>query len=302
MNQRTRSLFSRLIFLALPFIAASCIDESDTPTCLEENQYTVTIAVKDKNYDNILEMPELTPESTNLPFSSYIQGISYRLEDMTTRKIVDYQDYVIVDPTEMVHTLVFNNITPGSYLLTTLGNLPVTNRTRATQMLVTLHDDGTENMDIYMGTDTLNFDNSPHVTSDVMGRLKGKLLVVCKNFPAETDKIILRVDSVHLGISEDARNYAEVTYVTQTFDTQEELLRMYLAPTVPNSQSTLTLLLFTSGSTTPFIIIPDTKFTIQRNEVTEVLIDFNTGNQTVEISIRIAGAWEKINEMRIDIE
>lgn len=302
MNEPIRSLFCKLIFLTLSFMTVSCIDESGKPTCEEEDQYTVTLSVKDKNYDNILDIPELSPESTNLPFGTYIEGISYRLEEMTTKKIVAYQDYLIVDPNEMTHTLVFNGIAPGSYLLTTLGNLPVASRTRATTMLVTLHDNGSDNTDIYMGTDTLNFTDAPNASSDAMGRLKGELLVVCKNFPVEIDKIILRVDSVHLGISEDTREYAEATYVTQSFDTQEELLQMSLAPTAPNRKSTLTLLLFTSNSTLPFIIVPDTKFTIQRNMVTEILVDFNAENQKIEISIRINGAWEKINEMHIDLE
>lgn len=302
MDEPIRSLLSRLIFLALPFIAVSCIDESGKPTCPETGQYTVTISVKDKNYDNILDIPELSPESANLPFSAYVQGISYRLEEMATKKIVAYQDYATVDPNEVAHTLVFNGIPPGAYLLTTLGNLPVASKARATTMLVTLHDDGTDNTDVYIGTDTLIFSDSPNVASGLMGRLKGELLVICKNFPAETDKIILRVDSVHLGISEDTRNYAEATYVTQSFNAQEELLQMPLAPTVPNRKSTLTLLLFTSNSTTPFIIIPDTKFTIRRNIVTEILVDFNAENQTIEISIRIDGTWEKINEMHIDLE
>lgn len=302
MNKPIRSIFSILIFLALSFIAVSCINESGNPTCEEEDQYTVILSVKDKNYDNILDIPELSPESTNLPFGTYIEGISYRLEELVSKKIVAYQDYAIVDPNETTHSLVFNNIPPGSYLLTTLGNLPVTSKARATPMLVTLHDSRTDNTDIYMGTDTLNFDTSPHATSDLMGRLKGKLVVICKNFPAETDKIILEVDSVHLGISEETRNYAEATHVTQSFNAQEDILQMYLAPTVPNRKSTLSLLLFTSGSTTPFIIVPDTKFIVQRNHITEVLIDFNLGNQTIEVSIRIAGAWEKINEIHIDLE
>lgn len=297
------NLASKLLVFIISIITVSCIDESDEPTCVDEDQYTVTISVKDKNYDNILEIPELTPESTTLPFSAYIEGIYYRLEDMTTKKIVAYQNYSIVDPTEVTHKLVFNGIPTGRYLLTTLGNLPVTSmNTRATQMLVTLHDSGAENTDIYMGTDTLDFSNVPHAETDLMGRLKGELLVICKNFPPETDKIILRVDSVHLGISDETRNYAEATYVSQSFDTEEELLQMFLAPTVPNSQSTLTLQLFTPSSTTPFIIIPDTKFTIERNKVTEVLIDFNAENNTIEILIRIAGTWEKINEMHIDLE
>lgn len=303
MDEPIRKIFSRLFFLALPLLAVSCIDESDAPTCIDGDQYTVTISVKDKNYGNILDIPELTPESTNLPFSAYVEGIYYRLEEITTKKLVAYQNYTIVDPTEMTHKLVFNGIPAGRYLLTTLGNLPITGtNTRATSMLVTLHENGTENTDIFMGTDTLDFSNVPHSDTDAMGRLKGELLVICKNFPASVQKIIARVDSVHLGISEDSRNYAEATYVAETFDTQEELLQMYLAPTVPNTKSALTLSLFTSDSSVPFIIIPNTKFIIERNKVTEIMIDFNTEDSTIEISIRIAGAWEKINEMHIDLE
>lgn len=303
MDEPIRGLFSRLIFLALPFIAVSCIDESGEPTCVDEDQYVVTISVKDKNYDNILEVPELTPKSTSLPFSAYVGGISYRLEELGTKKIVAYKDYFVVDPAEMTHKLVFNDIPNGRYILTTLGNLPLASRnTRATGMFVTLHDGSIENTDIYRGTDTLDFSNTPHTTIHFMSRLKGELLVICKDFPSETDKIVLEVDSIYTGISELARNYAGATTVTQTFGADERLLQLLLAPTVKNTRSTLKLMLYSEGSSTPFIIIPDTKFTIERNEVTEILVDFNTENNTIEISVRIAGAWEKINEMHIDFE
>lgn len=296
---------SRLLVFIMPLLTVSCIDESDEPNCdiPEQAQYTVTIGVQDKNYFNIMDIPELTPESESLPFSNYVEGISYRLENIQTKQIVAIQDYALVDPNEIVHTLVFNNIPNGRYILTTLGNLPKqSNNSRATSMLVTLHDNETSNTDIYMGVDTLEFSDVPRSKTGLMGRLKGELLIVCKNFPATTQKIIAQVDSVYLGIREDTRNYAETTYVTETFDAQEELLQMYLAPTVPNVQSSLTLTLFNSGSATPSIIIPDTKFTIERNKVTEIMIDFNANSGTIEISIRVAGAWEKINEMHIDIE
>lgn len=297
---------SRLLVFIMPLVTISCIDESDESNCdiPEQTQYTITIGVKDKNYSNIMNIPELTPESESLPFSAYVEGIYYRLEDIQTKQIVAMQEYALVDPNETAHTLTFNNIPQGRYILTTLGNLPKqSNNSRATNMLVTLHDSGTNNTDIYMGTDTLDFSSDiPKTKTHLMQRLKGELLIVCKNFPASTQKISASVDSVHLGISDNTRNYAESTTVTESFNAPDELLQMYLAPTVPNRRSALTLNLFTSDSSNPSIIIPATKFIIERNKVTELMIDFKADEGTIEISIRIAGAWEKINEMHVDIE
>lgn len=64
----------------------SCIsdDLSDCPS----PQYIVQVSVKDKNYKNIGDFPQLESKEENVPFQRFEGTICYTLSESTTRALV----------------------------------------------------------------------------------------------------------------------------------------------------------------------------------------------------------------------
>ena len=63
MNRRVIQIFCMVVGMVL---ASSCGDE-----CPVEQPYSVRVSVKDKNYLNISQFPQLSPVDENLPFRTY---------------------------------------------------------------------------------------------------------------------------------------------------------------------------------------------------------------------------------------
>lgn len=270
----------------------SCLEEEPGNGC--PDQYQITLNVKDKNYDNIRDIPELNAVDENLPFKAYVSEFSYQLKSLATGQVVAAQSYQPVTSAEKFLTLSFEGLPAGAYQLVTSGNLP--GMEDSGEALISLHPEGEESSDIYLSSDTLLFSDTPASKEVYMKRTKGNLVVICKNFPAETDKILLRTNSVSLNINKNLE-YTRSTSVTKTFPGQTPILQTWLAPSVSEKLSSMTLLLFSPQNREPYLIMPDIKFKIERNKITELMVDFNEAANIIEISIRIDGRWSIIHQL-----
>lgn len=287
-------LYNIVIVFAL--LLSSCLKEEPGEGC--PDQYQITLNVKDKNYQNIRDIPELTPVDENMPFKNYISGISYQLKNLANGNIVAFQNYQPVTSSDISPTLSFNNIPAGTYRLSVWGDIPSAPGANS-GTFVSLHPNGEESTDSYICSDTLSFTDNPASKNVFMKRLKGNLVILCKNFPPETDKILARIDSVYNG-TDDNQNYSQAVTVTKTFPGQSTLLETQLAPSVAGKQSSLTLLLFTPQNSEPYLITPSIKFRIERNKITELMVDFNNEMNIIQISIRIDGKWNVIHQLTIN--
>lgn len=66
----------------LPIWVGSCIFD-DSPDC-PASQYLIRISVKDVNYGNIGNFPQIEPKDGNAPFYHLIGTIYYVLSDLAT--------------------------------------------------------------------------------------------------------------------------------------------------------------------------------------------------------------------------
>ena len=76
MNRRVIQIFCMVVGMVL---ASSCGDE-----CPVEQPYSVRVSVKDKNYLNISQFPQLSQVDENLPFRTYAGTLYYALYDAST--------------------------------------------------------------------------------------------------------------------------------------------------------------------------------------------------------------------------
>ncbi|MDD6210573.1 MAG: hypothetical protein PUB21_08220 [Bacteroidales bacterium] len=275
------------VFAVLLAIASSCI-KSDLPEC--PPQFTVQVLVKDRNYFNIDDFPQLTKADDNLPFGYFIKTLYYTLRNRATNKVIRYSALIQTDKDESdIYTLTFNDIPEGEYELIVWGNLEtITN-------IGSLHPDNKEYADIYAASATLNFTRGYKKAEVLMQRVKGKLLLLYKNFPAEYTSIKQSIDNITQSV--DTRfKYDGVTRVEKDIPVQNSD-EIRLAPTTEGSLSKLQIV-FNSGVST--LALPDINITVNRNEITAVSVDYNAIEGIWEIQAYINGEWTTIHRLDID--
>ena len=132
-----------------------------------------------------------------------------------------------------------------------------------------------------------------------MERTKGKLLVLCTNFPEGYTH--LQANIKHVSQTSDER----LVFEGDTEVNKDQLLKsineILLAPT-PTGGSTLVNISFYASETRSAVlplIIPETKITISRNELTAVRVDYNNQNNTWDISVYADGRWTLIHHLDI---
>lgn len=99
-------------------LASSCGDE-----CPVEQPYSVRVSVKDKNYLNISQFPQLSQVDENLPFRTYAGTLYYALYDASTGALIRESAVVSTEGEEKEYTLTFPGVPDGDYKLAVWGNL-----------------------------------------------------------------------------------------------------------------------------------------------------------------------------------
>lgn len=289
MNSRVAHTLCMVVLLIL---TGSCIkdDLSDCPP-----QYQVQVSVKDKNYFNINEFPELSRLDENLPFRTYTGTIYYALRDAVTNALVKESTVDVVNGNDQKHSIVFDNIPYGDYFLTVWGNLTTEYPAGV------LHQDGKEHTDIYVATRKLSFTDGAQAAELFLERAKGKLLLLCTNFPPTVTQIGQKVDKVYQYVDENF-NYSGNASVSKNVPFQSTL-ETFMAPTVAGGSSKLNLTFYTNGTraeAAPMLVLPEMDITFRRNEISAVRVDYNTLDHKWDISLFINGEWTMIH--RLDIQ
>lgn len=99
MNRRVIQIFCMVVGMVL---ASSCGDE-----CPVEQPYSVRVSVKDKNYLNISQFPQLSQVDENLPFRTYAGTLYYALYDASTGALIRESAVVSTEGEEKEYTLLF---------------------------------------------------------------------------------------------------------------------------------------------------------------------------------------------------
>lgn len=288
-----------LLLFGLSLLFTSCLKE---PVRNCPPQYRILLSVKDKNYSNISEIPQITPENDSLPFREFVGDLAYQLRNLTTGELLLSASDATIGGDDKIYIIDFNEIPTGHYGLTVMGNLVTAPHSKAESSTFPLHLDTREHTDVYIAYDIIDFSSEPKTGSLAVSRTKGDLAVSVQNLPDSVARIDIQVNAVYQEISEQDLYQGESVVIKTFTDSLKPsvLLQTLLAPTVTGKKSALRISLFTAGKDTPYIILPDVEITIKRNEIT--MIDLNLKPQGgYEISIWQEGAWIKLHDMDITL-
>lgn len=280
--------FCMVVLLAL--LANSCIkeDQSDCPT-----QFTVKLIVKDINYFNIAQFPELSPEAAAQPFAHFTSTLYYTVTDKATRQVVQQSDVLTTSGSTQDYTILLNNLPVGEYEFSVWGN--ITNDIPAG----ILHPNGLEHTDIYTARASITITPESQSQTVELERTKGKLVVFCRNFPDEITGINLSASPVYQS-ADTYLNYQGNASV-QKSATRTVINETLMAPTPEGDDTTLNLNFDTQATraTSPVLSIPPISVTIHRNEITAVSLDYDIISNALEIWAYINGEWSMLHHLDI---
>lgn len=228
--------------LLLP-LAVSCISE-DYNECepgVPPTQWKHVVSVTDKNYSNVAQFDEaIEAVDESLPFSSFVSSLTLWRHNAT---LPDYRIYnATPDPTGGVYDLSVESWPEGVNHVTAIGNETVFSQTfDRSSSTITLHPEGREYKDIYMGT----ADVPMPPTADVeikMRRVKGELVLFMDDIQQSIDSLYFTVDNIYATIDGEM-NYSGSTSVTKGFKVTDTdmIMTMILAPTVEAGSSNVSL-------------------------------------------------------------
>lgn len=277
-------------FMMLLVLPSSCIKDGDEDCPVS---HTIDIGIKDKNYFNVSSFPEVSPVNEQLPFRNFSSNIYYLLRNTDTGEITRESALTDVTDENSSYNLQLTDIPEGNYELSVWGNI-VTGIPPGT-----LHPNGQEHTDIFVTNSSLKIGSCPSSHTLSLERTKGKLLVLCANFPEGYTRLQASIKHVSQ-TSDEHLVYGGDTEVNkdQPLGKVNEIL---LAPT-PAGSSTLAYISFyapEARSAVLPLIIPETKITMNRNELTAIRVDYNNLNNTWDVSVYADGKWTLIHHLDI---
>lgn len=274
-------------------LLASCVRES-LPEC--PYQYNIQLVVKDKNYLNN-SGTEGNIVDENLPFNQYISNIYYTLENIKTGNTNIKSPINKILGEEKNTNIILDHMPDGQYLLTVWGNV-----NESVIETLALHTDNTESTDIYLGSAILNIING--LAQDTilgMDRTKGKLSVKMNNLPESIVKIDQNISNIYKYVNAQ-RLYRDMANVKTTFRKSTQVLdktSTYLAPTLNNEISKLTISFYTTDNSSPTLTLPSIDLEINRNDITEVTVNYNSTQDEIEIWVYIDSEWTLVKKLNI---
>ncbi len=272
--------------------SASCILE-DIPACKTDG--TISVYIKDKNYENIDEIDGALKLDENLPFSSYITDLTIwrRAEGDKTG-----ESFKAEMPGNSKHITI-----PQSYLkygnneLVLIGNENIQEQWDGITARE-LHPGATEYADIYIGGKQV-FSPSYEDTAIWMFRSKGRLLIIPDRFPPEIASAEVTIKDVYRTIG-PGMTYSGSTQIVKKFTTAPgRVLGISSAPSIsPANISQVKIVLTKKDGTTTSLSNIGTS--IQRNRISVIRPIYNpdTGKWTLEMLVD--GNWIQTDNLHID--
>lgn len=280
-----------ILILLFLFLTSSCIKEELSGCPI---QYDVHVYVEDKNYFNIDNISQLERLDENGYFQQYIGQLYYILRNKETGVTINESTYFQVSGKEIYYPIAFNNIPQGKYELTVWGN--VTNDIP----VGTLHQNGSEYTDVYLADTVLTISLNYQPVKLNLKRAKGKLLLVCNNFPDNITKVDQKISSVYQMIDPQL-NYSGNTEVIKS-TALKNLNETFVSPTIKDTKSKLNLIFsgIKNRNVPDTLVIPEMDIQFNRNEISLVSVDYKAETNAWEIWTFIDDKWTMIH--RLDIE
>lgn len=276
--------------IGMLFLLTSCIKD-DLNACPTE--YSAKVYVKDKNYTNIDNVPQLAKKDETLPFGQFVGTVYYQLRNRKTGTLVVESSENVAGSGGQFYTIPFTNIPDGDYELIVWGNL----MTGATSGI--LHSEGKEYTDLYLATKSFTFSAGSPVAELNMERTKGNLVLLCTNFPSDITEVEQQISSLYETV-DPMFQYTGNTTVSK-ITSAAPVIETVLAPSIKQGNSKLNIRFFSGAEVTKAnnLAVPEIPLTLGRNTITVVEVDYNSLAGTWEIWTTIDGKWTLIHSLDI---
>lgn len=297
MKEIANYLLKAGIVLLIVITSISCIKQS-SKVCPPSYQAIVT--VKDKNYSNIANIPNLTPKEEQLPFKQYVPNLSYRIFKTVSGDLVNTVSGLTIQHNNQTHELDLASLQAGSYIFNLQGNSTIPTGKNTTLSTYALHPSGQEGDDLYIFHDTIQFSPESQIAILPLIRTKGALWIQIENLPDTVVKAEETIQHIYAKIDENL-TYSEETSVVKEFSTDlhpTTSLLTLLAPSYIGKTSVLRIALYLKNTTTPYMFIPDIPLTIKRNEITAFKFNFKLEGG-IEFWITANGSWSKLHDLNL---
>lgn len=286
------------VYLAVLLPAAfgtSCFKEAECPPMQQ-----VTVAIQDKNYDNVGEISMLVPVDENLPFANYVSSHAVEYAPLDNASGIQNGRTLNLGSQDKTGILSTDNLTDGTYRVTIIGNNVVQAQTRAIpDVQLELHPQQAESNDIYLARDTVRIPLKANQTIQLK-RAKGKLIIMGSNFPQNINRVDAKITGVD-AFSDGKLSYTGNTLVSKSFTRSstsvDDRFDLLCAPTVSGG-GTLSLFLY-SGGLVPETILSNIPVSILRNHISVVKALYDTTTNNWEIWVIADGEWVRLHDMDI---
>lgn len=290
--------------MAIAMSCNSCVrDELDDCPPL-----TVSIEVKDKNYANVDKIELEEPVDENLPFKDYVPSLYYRLSrlnDNGKMQMVAEKGVSGVEGEEQKLSVTFDKDLPfGKYVFTAWGGMPDLEEFNADRTEVSFHPEYTQGYDVYLASDTLDYDVNHSDFVSQMRRTKGKLIILAENIPRRFQFSGKTIGGLY-GKVDTHFDYSSETKVSTNqgrgagLDMESET---FLTPSVEKDQSLLDVNFFYDDLdfTHPNLSPADVKINMQRNQITVLKYVYNPSDNTFTIYTKVNDTWEAVHDLILD--
>lgn len=286
---------SNLILVSL--ILVSCIKE-DYSGCPAPG--TITVEVRDKNYDNIEEIQGLLRLDERLPFSSYLTTLAIwrHAEGAATSESFE----TVLGEGETAYTVDQSCLLPGRQELVVVGNEAIkAQKYNMTALTRELFPQGREYADIYIGSEDIT---SPLYEDHViwMYRVKGKLLVLPVDIPSDIVGVEVSVGDVYRTVGKDLA-YSGSGEVAKSFDIAQSdnglVLSIIVAPSISPANESPVTIRFTKQDRS-IVTLSNIYTRISRNRISVIRPAYHQDSGEWTLETLVDGRWIRIDNLHID--
>ena len=295
------------LLLLLALLTASCIRD-DLEPC---PPLSIMLSIEDKNYGNVAQVEEATGLSLALPedqpFRYYIQRLYYTLynrdtqELITTRRLHDVQgDAAMATVYDIPADLPY-----GNYALVVWGNIDSDQGIMGNGGSYDLHQDQVEGYDVYHGLLTFTYDEYNAEFVCPLQRVKGDLLILAENLPADVNwsrKAVTGVSGhVSYGLAYTEGD-AETVVTERSWEAGLTATHSEtdLAPTVSTASTVYVRFFDDAAMQTPAAEPQPVDVTMRRNEITALRYVYDQEKDQFTIYILVDDSWRVVHAMGIE--
>lgn len=295
------------LLLLLALLAASCIRD-DLEPC---PPLSIKLSITDKNYENVRTVEEATGLSLALPedqpFRYYIQRLYYTLynrdteELITTRRLHDVQgDAQMATVYDIPADLPY-----GNYALVVWGNIAGDEGIMGNGGAYDLHQDRVEGYDVYHGLLTFTYDEYNAEFVCPLQRVKGQLLILAEQLPADVNWSRKAVTGVSGNVSYDLQytpGDAETVVTERSWEAGLTNTRSEtdLAPTVTDKSTVYVRFFDDAAMQTPAAEPQPVDVTMRRNEITALRYVYDAATNSFHIYLLVDDSWRVVHDMGIE--